>query len=81
MRAGRNEQEDLGAMLAKYPLYNDYWDDKRAKMEDIEIPTYILGSYSSILHTMGAFRAFEEIRHQQKWYVCLILKFGHIFTL
>ncbi|KAJ5901239.1 alpha/beta-hydrolase [Penicillium tannophilum] len=64
---GRNKQEDVKGMLDKYPLMNEYWEDKRAKMDKINVPAYVLASYSTFLHTMGSFRAFEEISHDQKW--------------
>lgn len=66
---GRGEQEDNLAMLLKYPNCREYWDDKRARMDRIQVPAYILGSFSTMLHTIGSFRAFEEIAHQKKWQV------------
>lgn len=54
-------------MLRKYPLINDYWRDKRAKIEQIEVPAYILASYSTMLHLPGSLRGFEEIPHERKW--------------
>ncbi|KAK1995275.1 alpha/beta-hydrolase [Colletotrichum falcatum] len=65
--AGRNMQEDNVAMVDKYPDRREYWDDKRARMDLIQVPAYILGSYSTMLHTIGSFRGFEEIPHQKKW--------------
>ncbi|KAL4802469.1 Alpha/Beta hydrolase protein [Aspergillus unguis] len=64
---GENEQEDPVAMIDKYPLMNDYWEDKRAKADRIEVPAYILASMSSALHTIGSTRCFEDIPHQRKW--------------
>ncbi|GJC91484.1 X-pro dipeptidyl-peptidase c-terminal non-catalytic domain-containing protein [Colletotrichum higginsianum] len=58
--------------MEKYPNCRDYWDDKRARMDKIEVPAYILGSFSTMLHTIGSFRGFEEIPHQKKWYVVRI---------
>jgi predicted acyl esterase len=66
---GRQRQEDVAAMFAQDPNRNAYWDDKRADFSNIRVPAYILGSYSTNLHTLGAFRAFEEITHDKKWYV------------
>lgn len=51
----------------KNPLMNDYWRDKRAKFENIEVPAYILGSYSTGLHSQGSCRAFEDIPGKNKW--------------
>ncbi|KAL4875169.1 alpha/beta-hydrolase [Aspergillus karnatakaensis] len=65
---GRQRQEDTAAMLATHPNRNAYWDDKRADFSKIRVPAYILGSYSTNLHTLGAFRAFEEIAHDKKWF-------------
>ncbi|KAK2051139.1 alpha/beta-hydrolase [Colletotrichum caudatum] len=65
--AGRNMQEDYITMLDKYPHCREYWDDKRARIDRIQVPAYILGSFSTQLHTIGSFRAFEEIPHQRKW--------------
>ncbi|TDZ62037.1 Cocaine esterase [Colletotrichum trifolii] len=64
---GRNEQEDIVAMLEKYPNCREYWDDKRARMDKIQVPAYILASFSTMLHTIGSFRGFEEIPHKNKW--------------
>ncbi|KAI0593675.1 Alpha/Beta hydrolase protein [Biscogniauxia sp. FL1348] len=66
---GRQQQEDVNAMLKQYPTRNKYWDDKRVDMNEIRVPTYILGSYSAAVHTLGAFRAFEQIPHDKKWLV------------
>ena len=55
------------SMLEKYPFVNEYWADKRAKFEKISIPAYILASYSTGLHTIGSFRAFQELPTEHKW--------------
>ena len=55
-------------MFARHPNRGPYWDDKRADFSKIEVPAYVLGSYSTNLHTLGAFRAYDEITHEQKWY-------------
>lgn len=68
---GRNKQEDVVATFAKSETSNEYWEDKRARLDKIQVPTYILGSYSTGLHTLGALRAFEELKHNQKW--CVVL--------
>jgi predicted acyl esterase len=66
---GRNKQEDVIAMLAKYPQFNEYWQDKRAIVENIKVPAYVLASYSTFLHTFGSFRGFEGIQNENKWFV------------
>ncbi|CAG9947274.1 unnamed protein product, partial [Clonostachys rosea f. rosea IK726] len=64
---GRGERDDMPAMAAKYPDNNEYWSDKRAKMEKIKVPSYIFASYSTSLHYLGSFRGFEEIESKHKW--------------
>ncbi|KAL6247545.1 hypothetical protein RBB50_005891 [Rhinocladiella similis] len=64
---GRERLEDPVAMLRRYPVINDYWLDKRAKIDQIEVPAYVLASYSTMLHLPGSLRGFEEIPHQNKW--------------
>jgi len=54
-------------MIEKYPMMNEYWADKRAKVEKINIPIYALASYSSGLHTFGSFRGFSEAPVSEKW--------------
>jgi predicted acyl esterase len=64
---GDGQQEDVVAMLDRYPMMNEYWEDKRARMDRIKVPAYILASFSTMLHTVGSFRGFEEIDHAEKW--------------
>jgi uncharacterized protein len=44
--AGFGKCEDLPSMAFTHPLYDDYWESKRARIENIDIPIYVLGSYS-----------------------------------
>lgn len=53
-------------MIEKDPHWNDYWEDKKAKLEDIEVPSYIVASYSTKLHSAGSFRAYERVKGP-KW--------------
>ncbi|WZH48345.1 Alpha/Beta hydrolase protein [Fusarium acuminatum] len=64
---GSHKAEDIIGMLDQYPLQNAYWADKRADMSKINVPAYVLASYSTVLHTVGSFRGFEEIPHDNKW--------------
>lgn len=64
---GRNSVEDPVAMVEKYPEWNSYWEDKRARLDRINIPAYILASYSTMIHTEGSFRGFEDISSEKKW--------------
>ena len=64
---GKNQLEDQGAMVRKYPLPNAYWKDKRARVENISIPMYVLASFSSGLHTEGSLRGFLFSSSKEKW--------------
>ncbi|CAF0843920.1 unnamed protein product [Adineta steineri] len=59
--------EDQSAMIREHPLYNEYWEDKRAQFDKILVPMYITASYSTGLHTMGSIRAFTEAKSSKKW--------------
>lgn len=56
-------------MLKLYPLMNDYWKDKRAEISKIQVPAYVLASYSTFLHLPGSLRGYEELSHDNKWSV------------
>ncbi|KAJ5758395.1 Alpha/Beta hydrolase protein, partial [Penicillium odoratum] len=58
---------DVISMIAKYPLMNEFWEDKRAKAHLIEVPAYVLTSMSTALHTVGSTRCYEDIPHEKKW--------------
>jgi predicted acyl esterase len=64
---GRHGMENFKEMYRRDPFRNAYWDDKRAKLENINIPTYITGSWSSGIHTMGSIRGYLEINSKDKW--------------
>ncbi|KAH7466343.1 hypothetical protein IWW34DRAFT_79393 [Fusarium oxysporum f. sp. albedinis] len=58
--AGPEGVKNVGAMLEKRPLYEDYWEAKRIPVENIDnIPMYVVASYSSMLHTYGSFQTFR----------------------
>lgn len=59
--------EDIVGMAQETELTSDYWEDKRASIDRIEVPAYILASYSTMLHTVGSFRGYEDIPHDAKW--------------
>ncbi|KAI1670803.1 X-Pro dipeptidyl-peptidase C-terminal non-catalytic domain containing protein [Pyrenophora tritici-repentis] len=69
---GSQQREDVIAMLQKYPVMNEYWQDKRADISSIRCPAYVLASISTGLHTVGSLRGFEDIPHDKKWYAATI---------
>lgn len=53
-------------MLEQYPDMNEYWAVKRARISQINIPVYVLASFSIRLHAPGSFRGFQELPHGKK---------------
>jgi predicted acyl esterase len=65
--AGRNSLEDPAAMAIEYPLMNDYWQEKIARLDRIEVPAYIVASYTNGLHVHGTFEGYRRIASTEKW--------------
>lgn len=64
---GTKEREDVVTMIEKYPLMNEYWEDKKPKLQNINIPMYVLASYSTGLHTEGSIRGWKYASSKDKW--------------
>jgi predicted acyl esterase len=64
---GKNRVEDVPAMIQKYPLMNDYWEDKAAKLEKIDVPAYVVASWTNMIHTHGTLEGFRRISSKDKW--------------
>ncbi|GIZ44589.1 hypothetical protein CKM354_000778300 [Cercospora kikuchii] len=59
--------ENMRAMHQKYPVANDWWDDKRAEVDKINIPTYITGTWSNTMHGMGSILGWLKVDTPNKW--------------
>lgn len=64
---GLSRTEDVTAMAHKYPLWNAYWEDRRARCDKIDVPMYIVASWTNALHTRGTFRGWLESSSKEKW--------------
>lgn len=64
---GKNRVEDTAAMARRYPLMNEYWEDKIARVENIHIPAYVSATWTNSLHTHGTFNAFRRLASNEKW--------------
>ncbi len=54
--------------LDAHPFFDAYWSRKSIKLEEIQVPMLVCGSFSDHeLHSMGSFRAFERAGSVQKW--------------
>ena len=61
-----NRQEDFAAAFYKYPLYNSYWESKRPKVENIQVPVYVTAGWHHQLHLRGCLMSFRNIK-SKKW--------------
>ena len=65
--AGEHEVEDMAGMVKSHPLFDDYWAGKYDEVENIDVPVYLLGSFSNPFHIYGSFDTFRRARSKQKW--------------
>ncbi|KAM0542634.1 hypothetical protein ACHAPJ_012713 [Fusarium lateritium] len=65
--AGHGSVENMPAMLAKRTLFDDYWASKYISTENIQVPIYVVASFSSQLHSKGAFHTFRTAQSKEKW--------------
>lgn len=67
MLAGKGRVEDLPGMIQKYPLFNAYWASKCARLRNIDIPAYVVASWTNPIHTPGTFEGWSELPGNDKW--------------
>ena len=62
------EVEDLMAEDAEHPLFDAYWASKAAALDRIEVPAFIVASWSDQgLHTRGTLEGFRRASSPDKW--------------
>ena len=61
------EMEDVIQMCLNHPLFDEYWDDKQAKAEKINVPVYATASWTSPVHTQGTLLAWRKLGTEKKW--------------
>jgi uncharacterized protein len=60
--------EDTPANVRAHPLYDAYWASKECELEAINVPAYVVASWSDHgLHTRGTLEAYKRIGSKQKW--------------
>ena len=64
---GNGRVEDPPAMLKRYPLMNEYWRDKAARVEEIEASAYVVASWTNPVHSHGTLPGFEGLSSEKKW--------------
>ncbi len=65
--AGGGRVEDVPEMVRRHPLMNAYWQDKIPLLENIDMPAYVVGSWTNLIHGMGTFDGFMNIASNEKW--------------
>ncbi len=65
--AGHGYVEDQPRMLLENPTMNAYWRDRRARVERITVPSYVVASYTNSAHTVGTFDAWRHLGTENKW--------------
>ena len=65
--SGQNYIEDVPRMVSPAQPIDAYWIDKAARLDQINIPAYVVASFTSRLHTRGTFAGFRNISSQEKW--------------
>jgi predicted acyl esterase len=60
--------EDLWAQTREHLFFDDYWRSKVADLARIDVPAYVVASWSDHgVHTRGTLEGFKRISSQQKW--------------
>lgn len=68
LRFGLSRYEDTAANVIAHPLMDDYWRSKEVGVEAIEIPAYVVASWSDHgLHSRGTMEAFKRMSSPRKW--------------
>ena len=62
---GAGTVEDIPRNVIDDPLYNAYWETKRAAVEQIDVPAYVVASWTQ-LHSSGTLSAYRALT-SDKW--------------
>lgn len=63
----QNNVESTVKRLADHPFWDDYWADKRPKVEDIKAAAYVGADIATVLHTAGTIDGFRRLGTKDKW--------------
>jgi predicted acyl esterase len=64
---GLDLHEDFSAMAQAQPTLTPYWRDKIAAVERIDVPAYVVASWTNPVHTPGTFDAWQQLGSREKW--------------
>jgi hypothetical protein len=64
---GSGRVEDPTRALQQQPHWAPYWQDKQARFERIDVPAYVVASWTNPLHVWGTLRGWRGIASTEKW--------------
>ena len=64
---GNNYTENPPEMAKEHPLLDDYWKSKIPDLSKVEVPAYVVASWSSQVHANGTLAAWRGIASEEKW--------------
>lgn len=68
LRYSLGRTEDTDANVQAHPLHDAYWRSKEVDLASIDIPAYVVASWSDHgLHTRGTIEAWRQMNSAQKW--------------
>lgn len=60
--------EDTNTNMIAHPLYDEYWASKDVDLSAIEVPAFVVASWSDHgLHSRGTLEAYKQLSSSQKW--------------
>ena len=67
-RCTPNLAEDWTEAMRLHPLIDEYWQSKMPPVETIDVPTYVIASWSDHgVHTRGSLAAYMRLGSEHKW--------------
>lgn len=67
-RCSQGLTENWDTAMQRHPFIDDYWLSKTPAVEKINVPTYVIASWSDhAIHTRGTLSAFSRLGTEQKW--------------
>lgn len=59
--------EDVPTLTKEHPFYDEYWMDKEPDIENVEVPAYVVASWTNAIHSQGTIQAFLGMGSKEKW--------------
>ncbi|KAJ5683467.1 hypothetical protein N7462_006632 [Penicillium macrosclerotiorum] len=65
--SGKSSVEDIARITEENPLWNSYWETRQANLKNIQVPLYVVASWTNPLHTRGTLNGFLGSSSKEKW--------------